>query len=216
MAVRKQKSGAKRKPQVHPAHYMHQYDSLGRWASYWYQIHEIIDKKPESVLEIGIGNKTVLNYLRQQNIEVTGVDIDARLKPDVVADVTDLSVFQSDSFDVVACCEVLEHLPFDNFDRTLKEIHRVAKKWVVISLPHFGPFFTFSFHLVRFNPLKVAIKLPFPRKHVFNGQHYWEVGKIGFSVRKISSHINKAGFEIVKQFHVFENPDHLFFVLQKI
>jgi len=33
--------------------------------SYWYQINEVIETRPQRVLEIGIGNRTVSDHLEK-------------------------------------------------------------------------------------------------------------------------------------------------------
>jgi hypothetical protein len=56
------------KPQVEPAHYLKSYDTKGRFISYWHQIDEIFKLSPENVLEIGIGNRFVSDYLKKLKI----------------------------------------------------------------------------------------------------------------------------------------------------
>jgi len=115
------------KPQVDPDHYFKpSYDSKGRFISYWHQINELIKLKPTSILEIGIGNGLVANYLKQRGYNLTTMDIDPRLNPDKVGSVTNIP-FPDESFEVVACFEVLEHLPYEQFSKALSEIHRVSK-----------------------------------------------------------------------------------------
>src|SRR3989344_860983 len=124
--------------QVPPSHYFNlKYDSKERWVSYWYQIKEVKEQNPKTVLEIGVGNKVVSDYLKKIGLKVTTCDFDKNLKPDVVADVLDLP-FKKESFDVVLCAEVLEHLPFGKFSKALKEIHRVTQTSAIITLPHFS------------------------------------------------------------------------------
>lgn len=55
----------------------------------------------------------------------------------LVADVHALP-FPADSFDLVLCCEVLEHLQHPA--AALAELRRVTASWVVVSVPH-EPFF---------------------------------------------------------------------------
>ena len=100
------------KVQVPPNHYFNiEYDSKSRWISYWYQINEVINLKPKSVLEIGVGNKTVSDYLTKIGFRVKTCDLDKSLKPDVVANILNLP-FKIDSFDVVLCAEVLKTIYF--------------------------------------------------------------------------------------------------------
>lgn len=189
------------------------YSHKSRWISYWHQIDEVLGLKPGNVLEIGIGDKTVASFLKSRGIVVTTLDINEELKPDVVGSVLTMP-FQDNSFDVVLCAEVLEHLPFEKFAEGLKEIKRVSKKNVVLSLPHFGHSVKFSFKIPLIKEKKFAIRIGFPTEHRFNGEHYWEIGKRGYPLAKIRK-IIKNHFKIKKEFIPFENQYHHFFILKK-
>jgi len=64
--------------------------------------------------------------------------------PEYVCSVTELTkLFKPNSFDVILCAEVLEHLPFRYFGKALNELHTVTKRFVVQSLPYAGPGFRF-------------------------------------------------------------------------
>jgi len=193
--------------------YGFKYDHKSRWISYWHQIREVLSLKPQSVLEIGIGNKTVSDYLKNQAIEVTTFDIYQRLNPDIVGSVLKMP-FRDNSFDVVLCAEVLEHLPFKQFEKGLSELKRVTNKYLVLSLPHFGHSIKFSFKIPLIKEKKFALRVPFPIRHKFNGQHYWEIGKKGYPLLKIKQIIKKY-FKIKKDFIPFENQYHHFFILAK-
>lgn len=202
--------------QVPKEHYFNlQYDSKPRWASYWYQINAVLDKKPKSVLEIGVGNKTVSDYLKKLDIDVKTCDFDKNLQPDIIAEVAQLPL-KDKSFDLVLCAEVLEHMPFSDFSKALKEIRRVTKKWVVITLPHFSiTNFYLGAKLIPFIPKKeLSLKIDLPIKHEFLGEHYWEIGKRGYSLDKITKMIKESGFTIEKCFYPLENPKHQFFILK--
>lgn len=190
------------------------YEDKNRWMSYWHQIKEVSDFRPENVLVVGKGSGLVPEYLKLKGIKTITVDIDESLNPDVIASVLKM-LFRDNEFDVVLCAQVLEHLPYDNFNQALFEIKRVAKKGAVISLPHFGPAIRFLFKFPLFPEIKFMIKLPYPKKHIFKGEHYWEIGKSGYSLKKIKKDIEKCGFAIKKDYVVFENPLHHFFILKK-
>jgi hypothetical protein len=51
------------------------------FASYWYQIKEVMLSEPANVLEIGIGPNLVSSFLTQQHIRVVTMDKDMLLKP---------------------------------------------------------------------------------------------------------------------------------------
>ncbi len=190
------------------------YVDFDRWASYFYQLREVISLAPKNMLEVGVGDNVVGSYLENNfKIKYTSVDIDPNLSPSVVSGIDNLP-FGDNYFEIVLACEVLEHLPFDRFSVCLEEIRRVSSKYVIISLPHFGPPIRFCFKMPFLTEIKFALKLPWPQKHVFNGQHYWEIGKIGFGRIKIRKELKKH-FLILKEFVPFENQYHRFYVLQK-
>lgn len=190
------------------------YEDKNRWVSYWYQIKEVSDFRSENVLVIGKGSGLVSEYLKLSGIKTVTLDIDEKLNPDVVASVLKMP-FSDSEFDFVICAQVLEHLPYDNFNWALSEIKRVAKNGAVISLPHFGPAIRFFLKLPFFPEIKFMIKLPYPKEHIFKGEHYWEIGKKDHSLKKIKYDIEKCGLTIFKDYIVFENPLHHFFILKK-
>lgn len=193
--------------------YKFNYNYQIRWVSYWHQINEVLSLSPANVLEIGIGSKVVLNYLKQENIDIKTLDINKELNPDYIGSVEKMPL-ESNSFDVVLCAEVLEHLPFEKFSQCLSELRRVSKKYVVLSLPHFGPPLKFSFKIPFFKEVRKAIKIPFPVQHNFRGDHYWEIGKKKYSKKRIKM-ILKKYFKIKKDFIPFQNQYHHFYILEK-
>src|SRR3989338_10935584 len=106
--------------------YFDDYDSLGRFISYFYQIKETINTKPKTILEIGIGNKTVCYYLKYAGFHVTTLDINKELNPDKVGDIRDIP-FPNNQFDTVIACEILEHIPFLDLPKAFEELKRVSK-----------------------------------------------------------------------------------------
>lgn len=123
---------------------------------------------------------------------------------------------EDNSFDLVCAFEVLEHLPFSNFENCLLELKRVSKKYIILSLPHWGRHFSFILRIPFFKKIKFQFKFSFfPIKHNFNGQHYWEIGKKGYNLSKIKNEIEKSGMNILRDYVCFESPYHHFFVLKK-
>ena len=208
----------KLKPQVKPDHYYKiTYDTKERFCSYWHQIHEVLSLNPSEVLEIGIGNGFVSRYLRDRGVNVTTLDIDKDLRPDVVGSVLDIP-FPKASFQVVVCCEVLEHLPYENVSRALSEISRVSKQYLVLSIPDRNRVYRLFLHVPKIGIIKKLLPLPRIKKpiHTFDGEHYWEIGKAGYPLKRIIGDIKNNGLEMLKTYRVFEMPYHRFFVLRKI
>ncbi len=202
--------------------YFEDYDDRRMWMSYWHQINEVFKTGGEKVLVVGVGNKTVPNYLRtvseyspHKNLEVTTADIDENLDPDRVCDVTELSEsFENDEYDTILCAEVLEHLPFEKVKTSLDELYKVTKDWVIISLPYAGQNVRFSLELPDGVRTDFTLKMTENKEHEDDGWHKWEVGKKGYSKEKITKLIGKK-FEITRSFIPPENLYHLFYVLKK-
>lgn len=120
-------------------------------ASFYEKLLEMIDSTEcESLLDAGCGEGFVLDFLsrRRPDLRLTGVDVSdkaieyaaqhfgnrARLRTGSVYKLP----FSDNSFDTVLCSEVLEHL--DDPNRAVNELKRVARRHVVITVPH-EPYF---------------------------------------------------------------------------
>ncbi len=70
----------------------------------------------------------------------------------------------------------------------------------------------------KIGEIKKLIPLPRLKKtiHKFGGEHYWEIGKIGYPLDRITNNIKKKGFNIERTYRIFEHPYHRFFILRKM
>lgn len=203
--------------QVHPDHYFNEvYEGKGRFISYWHQIDEIISLNPRKILEVGVGSGFVSGYLKERNINVITLDIDKRLNPVIIGNVLNLP-FKENSFDVIVCCEVLEHLDYENFYSSILEISRVSRAYIILSMPDVSRVSRFSIQVPVIGDLKLLIPIPRFRKlkHKFDGEHYWEIGKKGYPIKKIINDIQRTGMYVEKTYRIFEYPYHRFFLLKK-
>src|SRR3712207_2343590 len=110
-------------------------------------VAEIVTLSPQSFLDAGCGEGFVARRIidAAPGISLTGCDVStsalevaAEANPEarfVAGSVVDMP-FPDRSFDVVGCFEVLEHLPGDLPRRALSELARVARRAVVLSVPH--------------------------------------------------------------------------------
>ncbi|MEX2401388.1 MAG: class I SAM-dependent methyltransferase [Rhodothermales bacterium] len=104
----------------------------------------------DSLLDAGCGEGFVLDAVAKEypDMRLSGIDVSekaieyakshfgdrARFRPGSVYKLP----FSDKSFDTVLCSEVLEHLEDPN--RAIEELKRVARKYVIISVPH-EPYF---------------------------------------------------------------------------
>lgn len=200
--------------QVDSSHYnFGRYSYPGRFASYYYQLREVYALAPESVLEVGVGDRMFGHYLRDHfAVSYTSLDVAEDLCPDIVADVLSLPC-NDNEYSVVCCFEVLEHLPYEAVPKALSELSRVAKKAVVLSVPHFGPRFQLFLKLPFIPEVRLAVKVPWRRQHTFTGEHYWELGKKNYSAKSFRLLLEEYG--TVEQDYVpFENQYHHFYVIK--
>ena len=198
--------------QVAPEHYdFERYDDLERWISYWYQIRAALRLRPRTVLEIGSGSGVFRAYLKNAGVDVRSMDIDDSRKPDVIGSVTDLdAAFPSTRFDAICAFQVLEHLPFDQFERCLQGIARHAEH-ALISLPYRGERVRLSLWLGD-KKLSLGHKFMMPWRYRRCPEHHWELGR-GFSARRITRIMSKY-FDVLERGFIVENPYHYLWVLR--
>lgn len=202
-------------PQVDKSHYGASYRSRDRWLSYFYQLDLVRSQAPASVLEVGPGEGIVTANLRQDGIKVVTCDIAEDLHPDVVGSVTSLP-FKDQEFDLALAAEILEHIEFKDVPLALRELARVASRHVVISLPHPGWVFSLAFKLPLLPHLGFFFQTPFFwKEHKFNGEHYWELGKKGYPVRRFVAAARVAGLELVSTHKYIDDPVHRLFLFKK-
>lgn len=105
---------------------------------------EIIPADVESLVDIGCGNGAFLKILEQAGRPpvLAGLERSSKAIEMSLCDVTiqegssDALPFGAEQFDIVSACEVIEHLPYRVYESTLSEIARVARRYVLISVPY--------------------------------------------------------------------------------
>jgi SAM-dependent methyltransferase len=199
--------------QVNKSHYEFQrYMRKWRWNSVWHQLDEVICLKPESVLEIGPGLGVFKNIAALFGVKVETLDIDPELKPDHVASVTALP-FDDNSYDLVCAFQILEHLPYDDALKAFREIVRVSRGHVVISLPDARPVWRYHFYIPKLGVFDWLIHRPFHRvkRHQFDGEHHWEINKRNYLLSRVLADFG-AICHLNKTYRVLENPYHRFLI----
>lgn len=102
------------------------------------------EARPERLLDVGCGEGVVLRHLDRHLAGVTavGFDVDgtglrvaqSQNSVSLVQGSVYALPFASASFDLVLCCEVLEHV--ERPDAALAELTRVSSRHVLLSVPH--------------------------------------------------------------------------------
>jgi SAM-dependent methyltransferase len=202
-------------------YYRPKYTSLERFISYYYQLDAIRSAAPSSVLIVGPGDGIISGFLKRvPGLTVTTLDIDASLSPDVVGDARELP-FPDGSFDVACAFEVLEHIPFDDSKRAMKELARVAKRRMIISVPHrrTGFEFVFKFPYIRsilkrdFVRIALLVPVRFPGFAV-SKQHYWEIDGRTTKLADVRAALRATG-RLLEERTAFLDPYRRFFVVGK-
>jgi ubiquinone/menaquinone biosynthesis C-methylase UbiE len=201
--------------QVNASHYSFEsYMRKERWNSVWHQLDEIIKLQPLSVLEVGPGSGLFKSIAMSFGLKIETVDVDPELKPDYVGSAIALP-FREGQFEVACAFQVLEHLPFEDSLKAFAEMVRVSSKFVAISLPNVRPVWRYHLFIPKFGIVDKLVSRPFwrPKQHTFDGQHYWELSKEGFSFPRVVKQLSK-GCRLIKSFRVTENPYHHFLIFE--
>lgn len=173
--------------------------------------------KEIKILEIGKGNGFISTFIKKMGYNIVTFDINANLEPDVVGDVTQLSnYFESNIFDLIICCEVLEHMEFNNFETVLKEFRKVGSRYCFLTLPEYKSFSGF-FALVRIFNKKKKISFTFTSKpkHKLPKEHFWEIDSENHSKRENLIGIISNYYNILDSSRFKLNPYHNYFILQR-
>ncbi len=98
--------------------------------------------KPDNMLDVGCGTgNLVWGFVKlgipAQGVDVTGIpfqNASEEVRPFLkVGDILDLD-YSDDKFDLVTCCDVLEHIPFPECDKAVDELYRLTGKWLLCNI----------------------------------------------------------------------------------
>jgi SAM-dependent methyltransferase len=211
------------KPQTDSSHYDRKYYDRRRLYSMAVQAQMLAELTPQSVLEVGPGLGVLAATFRAlSGARVVTLDIDPTLRPTVLGSIFEMP-FADASFDAGGCFQMLEHLPFDRFIPALRELRRVCRTGLALSLPDCTWALTLRLGLrhPRRDGFTAAWTLTpsgmAPRKFdkIPNSQgHYWEIGRRGTPLALVRRAIAEAGWSIAKDLRTPENAYHRFFLLR--
>lgn len=180
---------------------------------------ELIKKHSgKKVLEIGPGNGLTSYLIKASGFDLKTFDINENLKPDVVGDITKIDeYFGNSEFDTILCCEVLEHIPLEDFERTIKKLINLISQSAIISLPQ-----------CKKNLIDIDLSFRFLHSRSFNFNlfrrfgnhkiadlHYWEVDSSPASSAKQIESIFKKYADLIETRSYYSNRYHNFYVIRK-
>jgi len=103
-------------------------------------IASLVPEDSNSVLEVGCGDGLIINMVTGTGRETMGLDLsESGIKgvrgPATLGSVSELP-FEDASWDAVIASEVIEHIPEEDYRRSLREIGRVSRSCIIVSVPN--------------------------------------------------------------------------------
>ena len=190
-------------------------------------IHRLPDV--QSCFEVGPGEGFVARNLRALGYRYDTLDFEPAHQPTFLGDFKTFDVEPlRKQYDLSGAFQVLEHFPFEHFPHLLRKLAVLSKKYVFISLPfscegyrieiteHQGQHDSFRDNIERFQATGLPNRTY--RKEFMEefpwAVHYWEIGRAGYDLERITDTIRQCGLEVIDQFHG-PNPFH-YFMLTRI
>lgn len=129
----------------------HQFENEEMWAQYGLTpdyrdrlqlVLGMIPDNTHSLLDVGCGKGDIINAAGAQNPSLCVVGTDAAMaaldsvEAPVVTSALPLLPFADESFDLVLCLQVLEHIPESDFADALRELERAARHHIIVGVPY--------------------------------------------------------------------------------
>ncbi len=189
------------------------YFEITQLQSQVFQLTGIRRFSPKKIIEVGVGSGFTSIFLRRAGYSVTTIDINKNLEPDICCDISEiLQKVEAKEYDLAVCCQVLEHLPFDEFEACIERLSKFGNLY--LTLPNYFSYFGFAGILriphIR-KPFSLYLKSPLHTKKLNESIHYWEIDSDKETRRKsivkiLKKYFNKVDVEIIPT-----NPYHLQF-----
>lgn len=120
----------------------HKWDALSHLPQDQPRIEAIVKLWPrdaETFLDVGAGDGRITNLVERRSRFAVAQDISAvglgKVSAQSVQATSHCLPYRDASFDLVMCAEVIEHLPDDILERTVTEVGRVSRRYVLITTP---------------------------------------------------------------------------------
>lgn len=211
--------------QVDKSHYLFEtYSSERRFTSYYHQVKHVLDIVAAyggtRILVAGKGDGVVPKILEaydellELGLTIHTYDFAEDLRPTYLGDLMEIEKTITGKYDIIVCCQVLEHLPYEQAIAVLNSMSRIADH-VVLSLPYKTLTFRGTLKIPVLPELEFCIKIPIIRntKGMVDERHYWELGA-SISVAKFKKELKKLNYE-VRQAYTIKKHGNIFFLILK-
>ncbi len=160
--------------------------SLERHRLLWLYLERETDffTTPKKVLHFAPEQAFYKRFRKQKNLTYTTTDLLSPLA-DVKADICNLP-FENNSYDVILCNHVLEHIPDDT--KAMQELYRVLKPggWAVLQIPQdLERTVTFEDNTITDPKERAAIFGQYDHVRIYGRDYFDKLRSIGFRVEEI-------------------------------
>ena len=195
------------------SYFSNEYFSLTQLCSFAHQIHDIYKIQPKNILEFGIGNGFTSTYLKRSGFTVTTVDINNKLSPDICSSINEIEkILTEERFDLIVCCEVLEHMPFEEFEESVKIFSKLGKK-LYLTIPNYNRNYGISgfLRIPKFGVRSIDFSINIPIRKRLDKEHFWEINSSKETTIKNLNSILSRYYEKVSFKRYKLNPYHTSF-----
>jgi hypothetical protein len=176
------------------------------WTRHYHLFRDICAQVQGDLLEVGTGDGVLKRCAQPFVRSYTVFDINERLQPDVLGDLSVREPALLARFDAAVAAEVLEHLPFEKFALCIGHLQSYLRPGgrLFITLPHRKG------HMLVVTPRQRLLAWRFPvgltslseawnrfvrRKIWIDPHHCWEIGDGRITRRDVEAALHGQGFE---------------------
>jgi len=190
------------------------YFSIEQLWSFSEQIYRIRLSKPKNIIEVGVGNGFVSNILKLSGLDVLTCDINPDLNPDIISSVEELPKnVRSGAYELISCCEVLEHMPFEKFEKSINIFASLSDN-LFLTLPVSGRIIGIGgLFMKSWGRRWFSWWIHIPSKlYQMATMHYWEIGYEKKYQTRALVKILEMYYECVETNTFRLNPYHQYFM----
>jgi hypothetical protein len=132
-----------------------------------------------------------------------------------LGDLVQINNLIKEKFDVILCCQVLEHLPINEAFLVLDQMQQISK-YVIMSVPYKTITIRGTIKVPLLKEFEFCIKVPIWHQKkigMVDTRHYWELG-FSKSVSDFKKELNKIGFNIISSYTLKKDGFKYFLILE--